>query len=388
MCKRSRKPPVLATQNAPPTGVAREATNTTHATEHELQQGNSVSNGATVIAVAELNEVSPPLPPGAPPPYSSLENAEPELPPPSYDEAVRNNSTMALVVGLHMGDHHQHVDLYAGSYVDTNLQVIRAVSPIYVCPQLHVPLYMECDGYFKCCQDGCTWRYFRCSCVEDTDCSSKEICYSNKCVPCDSSLETHPNCPTDPYSSSPAPTSSAYKHPDSCVWDSDCEGSSVCKGGQCQEVFGASGSLIVPIICLVAVAVTLLILYHMCRKKSPGVVTQNTGTTRATDHEMQQRNAVSNGAAVIEVQDDSLRPLPVGAPPPYTPPFLPEINAVYDNGGAVIEVNEDSSVLHPGAPPPYSSLELEGQQNVSDEPEQAPPSYDEAVRTVRNSATL
>ncbi|XP_078348789.1 uncharacterized protein LOC144633789 [Oculina patagonica] len=97
MCKRSRKPPVLATQNAPPTGVAREATNTTHATEHELQQGNSVSNGATVIAVAELNEVSPPLPPGAPPPYSSLENAEPELPPPSYDEAVRNNSTMALV---------------------------------------------------------------------------------------------------------------------------------------------------------------------------------------------------------------------------------------------------------------------------------------------------
>lgn len=87
---------------------------------------------------------------------------------------------------------------------------------------------------------------------------------------------------------------------------------------------------------------------------------------------------------MIEVEEDSFRPLPVSAPPPYTPPFPPELNAVYDNGGTVIEVDEDSSALHPGAPPPYSSLEPEGQQNVSDEPEQAPPSYDEAVR---NSAT-
>lgn len=99
MCKRARKPPVLATQNAPTTG----ATNTTHATDHEMRpSGNAVSNGGVVIAVEEVNEVSPPLPPGAPPPYSSLEferqqrNENDEQPPPSYDEAVRN-STMALV---------------------------------------------------------------------------------------------------------------------------------------------------------------------------------------------------------------------------------------------------------------------------------------------------
>lgn len=104
VCKRSRKPPTLATQNAPPTGVARNATNTTRSTEHELQPGiGNAAVAATVVAVEEVND-DVPLPPGAPPPYSSLEferqqqheNGEPEQPPPSYDEAVRN-STMALV---------------------------------------------------------------------------------------------------------------------------------------------------------------------------------------------------------------------------------------------------------------------------------------------------
>ena len=104
MCKRARKPPVLATQNAQATTtrVAGEATNTTHATDQEMRPtGNAVSNGGIVIAVEEVNELSPPLPPGAPPPYSSLEferqqrNENEEQPPPSYDEAVRN-STMAL----------------------------------------------------------------------------------------------------------------------------------------------------------------------------------------------------------------------------------------------------------------------------------------------------
>ena len=103
MCKRARKPPVLETRNAQATTrVVGEATNTTLATDHEMRPtGNNVSNGGIVIAVEEVNEVSPPLPPGAPPPYSTLEfesqqqNETDEQPPPSYDEAVRN-STMAL----------------------------------------------------------------------------------------------------------------------------------------------------------------------------------------------------------------------------------------------------------------------------------------------------
>ncbi|KAJ7391040.1 hypothetical protein OS493_021061 [Desmophyllum pertusum] len=111
--KRARKPPVLAPQIPPPTGVTsvREAS-TTSTTHHEnTQPGSAVSNGATVIEMEEGNEDSHPLPAGAPPPYSSLEfeqqpneNDEPEqLPPsydeaipPSYDEAVRG-SAMALV---------------------------------------------------------------------------------------------------------------------------------------------------------------------------------------------------------------------------------------------------------------------------------------------------
>lgn len=103
MCKRARKPPVLATQNAQATrGVLGEASITTHSTDHEMRRTeNAVSNGGIVIAVEEVNEVSPPLPPGAPPPYRTLEferqqrNENEEQPPPSYDEAVKN-STMAL----------------------------------------------------------------------------------------------------------------------------------------------------------------------------------------------------------------------------------------------------------------------------------------------------
>ena len=104
MCKNARKTPVLTTQNSQAaTGVAREGTNTSHGTDHEMgPTENAVSNGGVVIAVEEVNEVSPPLPPGAPPPYSTLEfeprqrNENEEQPPPSYDEAV-GNSTMALV---------------------------------------------------------------------------------------------------------------------------------------------------------------------------------------------------------------------------------------------------------------------------------------------------
>jgi len=104
MCRKARKPPVLATRNAQArTGVAGEATNTAHGTDHEMRPPrNAVSNGGVVIAVLEVNEVSPPLPPGAPPPYSTLDfepqqrNENEEQPPPSYDEAV-GNSTMALV---------------------------------------------------------------------------------------------------------------------------------------------------------------------------------------------------------------------------------------------------------------------------------------------------
>ena len=100
MFKNGRKPPALATQNAQATT---RTTNTAEGTDHETRPTrDAVSNGRVVIAVLEVNESSPPLPPDAPPPYNTLEfepqerNENEEQPPPSYDEVVRH-STMALV---------------------------------------------------------------------------------------------------------------------------------------------------------------------------------------------------------------------------------------------------------------------------------------------------
>lgn len=150
----------------------------------------------------------------------------------------------------------------------------------------------------KCCQGHCSIGRF-CSCEKDSECSSGEFCYrkpfwNNICVSCSASRRHSrlPRCLA--YSLSPAPTSAPYTHLDNnnyCVGDSDCEGSSVCKGGQCRGqdggAFTSSGSIIVTIICLVVLAITLLFLYRRARKP-PGVATQNAYTNRATDHEMHQ----------------------------------------------------------------------------------------------------
>lgn len=102
-CKRTRKPPNLPSRNvninAPPTGVEVSRRN-----DHEMQVGNvgtinlrasdhSESTNSTVVVV----EDETPLPPGAPPPYSSLQfearqgsESLSDQSPPSYDEAVRN----------------------------------------------------------------------------------------------------------------------------------------------------------------------------------------------------------------------------------------------------------------------------------------------------------
>ena len=103
-CKRSRKPPNLPSRNvninAPPTGVEASRRN-----DHEMQAGNvgtiinlrasdhSESTNSTVVVV----EDETPLPPGAPPPYSSLKfearqgsESLSDQSPPSYDEAIRN----------------------------------------------------------------------------------------------------------------------------------------------------------------------------------------------------------------------------------------------------------------------------------------------------------
>ena len=101
VCKRTRKPRNLPSRNvhAPPTGVVASRRN-----DYEMQAGNAgttnlrasdhaESTNSTVVVV----EDETPLPPGAPPPYSSLQfevrqgsESLSDQPPPSYDEALRN----------------------------------------------------------------------------------------------------------------------------------------------------------------------------------------------------------------------------------------------------------------------------------------------------------
>ena len=96
--KRERKRTELAARNA----TSSRARNglSLNATTTAVEPGSVVSNDATVI---EMEQVSPPLPPDAPPPYSSLDferqgndNDEAEQPPPSYDEAVRTDESTEL----------------------------------------------------------------------------------------------------------------------------------------------------------------------------------------------------------------------------------------------------------------------------------------------------
>ena len=96
--KKRTRDRVLATRNAWRTTLeSREsvATAPTTVTEVDMQiAGAGVSNGGFVI---DLEQTSLPLPPDAPPPYSSLEfqqqrddSNDTEQPPPTYDEAVKN----------------------------------------------------------------------------------------------------------------------------------------------------------------------------------------------------------------------------------------------------------------------------------------------------------
>lgn len=94
LCKRARKPPVLAPRNrnvsAPPTGVA----------VGRIEREARVETSSTHVTVVEVEDHSP-LPPDGPPPYNSLQfesrqngyEDPPEQPPPSYDEAVKNSGT-------------------------------------------------------------------------------------------------------------------------------------------------------------------------------------------------------------------------------------------------------------------------------------------------------
>lgn len=93
-----------------------------------------------------------------------------------------------------------------------------------------------------------------------------------------------------------------------------------------------------------------------------------TGDITRTAHREMQAAASTN--AVIE--------LTPRAPQSYIATVPPELNA-FSNGAFVIDVDENSSLPDPDAPPPYSSLGFEQQRNENNVGE--PPSYDEAIRS-------
>ncbi|KAL9955187.1 hypothetical protein ACROYT_G036474, partial [Oculina patagonica] len=205
----------------------------------------------------------------------------------------------------------------------------------------------QCHGR-KCCLGHCSWRRV-CPCMRDTDCSSGEACFlpghSCRTIATQSPKTTVHSLSPDT-NSTPNTASSG-----NCVRDSECEGSSVCKHGQCvynhrsgntvQNTWSRSETTVV-VICFV-VSIFIVTLYFLCKRavKRPVLAPQNSPTrvtrgtaTRAAHQEMQPGRA-----SVIFVDEDAL-PLPLGSPPPY------------------------------------HSLEFERQLNEIDEP----PSYEDAVR--------
>ena len=215
----------------------------------------------------------------------------------------------------------------------------------------------QCHGRnSKCCLGRCTWRSV-CPCTRDTDCSAGEACVllSHSCQTIATQspkITTHSSLP-DTNRSTP------YTSPNNCVRDSECEGSSVCKHGQCinnqrsgnevQDTWSRSEA-IVAVVC-VTLPIFIAFLVFLCKRavKRPVLVPRNSPTrvtreaanaTRATRHEMQPGSA------------------------------------------SVIVVNEDALDLALDAPPPYDLLEFERQLNEIEEP----PSYEVAVRETTMSA--
>ena len=220
----------------------------------------------------------------------------------------------------------------------------------------------QCNGDKKCCFGigVCVLRFNFCKiCSDDSDCKDRPI-----------APITYPDYTFQPFTDFPTFNFPTYNPSnDYCVWDSDCSGALVCQDGRCEEIeydtedtgrFSWSGSKVIGVIFFVAIATVISCLYHMCRRaRKPRVpathnaqpttrpaATEASNTAYATGVEMQPGSAVSNGVTVIDVEENS-------------PPLPP---------------------LPADAPPPYSSLEFRRQGNDNDEPEQPPPSYDDAIR--------
>lgn len=200
----------------------------------------------------------------------------------------------------------------------------------------------QCHG-LKCCLGHCTRTF--CPCRRNADCPSGETCFLPR-FSCQPIAAQSPQKPTT-HSSTPDTTSAPYTQPINCVRDSECKGRSVCKGGQCvdnhrsehdvQNAWSRSEAIVA--VAFVAVPLIIGCLCFLCKKARKRHALSRMrreaalNTARVTYHEMQP-----------------------GSP-------------------SVIFMDEQCPSLPLGAPPPYSLLEFERQQNEIDEP----PSYDDAV---------
>ena len=153
-------------------------------------------------------------------------------------------------------------------------------------------------------------------------------------------------------------------NPRSCVWESDCRGSSTCQSGKC--VKSSTNVLTIPVIITVCVAIVLVWAVCMCcvykltrKRQTPRRMIRE--LARLDENPRLNRGARS-GANGQEMQSRIA---------------APNVTAV--------EVENDFSSLH-DAPPSYNSLEFQRQENGgAGFPVQPPPSYTEAVS---NSAVM
>ena len=185
----------------------------------------------------------------------------------------------------------------------------------------------------KCCLGHCTSRTF-CPCRRNADCPSRETCF----LP---SFSCQPIAAQSPKPTTHSSTSAPNTQPISCVRDSECKGRFVCKGGQCDD------------------------------------------NHRSTEHEVQ--NAWSRSEAIVALAFVAL-PLIIGcvcflcrkARKRHARARVAREAALNATRVAYHEMQPGSPsvIFMDDAPPPYSLLEFERQQNEIDEP----PSYDDAVR--------
>lgn len=206
----------------------------------------------------------------------------------------------------------------------------------------------DCSHYGHgdvCCSSGfCKLKKFCERCSGDQDCSSGKKCVANGL--CYESDSNNYYCDGE---------------------NARCLEGHVCEDGKCVSTTSRPplmGSKLIETVIIVFVSVVLVIFIIYCLYKRD--------KKRTRDRVLATRNA---WRTTLESRESVAT-----APTTVTEVDMQIAGAGVSNGGFVIDLEQTSLPLPPDAPPPYSSLEFQQQRDDSNDTEQPPPTYDEAVK--------